>query len=90
MHTPVSEIVTERLAIPVTGGTMTVHAARPADPRPRPAVLVGFEMFGLTAYVTGIADRLARAGYLALAPDFYHRQSEDGSPVVLRADPGGA
>jgi carboxymethylenebutenolidase len=87
--TSVREIVTEQLVIPVTGGAMTVHAARPADPRPRPAVLVGFEMFGLTDYVTRIAERLARAGYLALVPDFYHRASEDGSPVVLPADPAG-
>lgn len=87
--TPVDRTVTERLAIPVAGGTMTVHAVRPADQVPRPAVLVGFEMFGLTDYVTGIAERLARAGYLALVPDFYHRRSADGSPIVLPADPAG-
>jgi carboxymethylenebutenolidase len=87
--TPVREIVTERLVLPVGAGTMTVHAARPAGSRPLPAVLVGFEMFGLTAYVTRVADRLARAGYLALVPDFYHRRSEDGSPLVLPADAAG-
>jgi len=86
---PAAEIVTERLAIPVGTGTMTVHAARPADSRPRPAVLVGFEMFGLTGYVTRIAERLARVGYLALVPDFYHRRSVNGSPIVLPADATG-
>ena len=86
---PAQEIVTERLAVPVGAGTMTVHAARPADALPRPAVLVGFEMFGLTGYVRGIAERLARAGYLALVPDFYHRHADNGSPVALQADAAG-
>src|SRR4051795_7300133 len=86
---PAQEIVTERLAVPVGAGTMTVHSARRADALPRPAVLVGFEMFGLTGYVSGIAERLARAGYLALVPDFYHRHADNGSPVALPADTAG-
>jgi carboxymethylenebutenolidase len=38
---------------------------------PFPAVLVLMEAFGLNDYVKGVCDRLAKAGYAALAPDFY-------------------
>jgi carboxymethylenebutenolidase len=38
---------------------------------PFPAVVVLMEAFGLNDYVKGVCDRLAKAGYAALAPDFY-------------------
>jgi carboxymethylenebutenolidase len=39
----------------------------------RGAVVVAGELFGLTDYVTGVVERLAAAGYVAVAPDFYWR-----------------
>jgi carboxymethylenebutenolidase len=44
-----------------------------AAPGVRPAVIVGFEMFGVTAYIRRVADRLAAMGLLAIVPDFHHR-----------------
>lgn len=35
-------------------------------------VVVIMEAFGLNAYVKGVCERFARAGYMALAPDLYH------------------
>jgi carboxymethylenebutenolidase len=37
-----------------------------------PAVIVIMEAFGLNDYIKSVCDRLAQAGYAALAPDFYH------------------
>jgi carboxymethylenebutenolidase len=37
-----------------------------------PAVLVIQEWWGLVSHITGLADRFAEAGFVALAPDFYH------------------
>lgn len=68
---------------------MAAYLARPVGPGRRPAVLVGFEMFGITAYVRGIADRLAGAGYVAMVPDFYHRHSSGSSHLELTADAEG-
>src|SRR6516162_3364306 len=34
-----------------------------------PAVIVIHEIFGLTDWVRGVADQLAEAGYVAIAPD---------------------
>jgi carboxymethylenebutenolidase len=41
----------------------------------RGAVVAGAEMFGLTAHARGVCDRLARAGYVVVAPDFYWRDT---------------
>ena len=47
--------------------------ARPADLPPRAAVLVLPEVFGLNGWVRGVADRLAAAGYGALALPIFAR-----------------
>lgn len=52
---------------------MPAYAVRPAGAGPWPAVVVGFEMFGITDYVRRTAQRLAGLGYVAIVPDFYHR-----------------
>jgi len=81
------EITSGWVDVPVDDGTvMPAYLARPAPPGEYPAVLVGFEMFGVTGYVRGVADRIARLGYAALVPDFYHRL---GDRVELVADPAG-
>jgi carboxymethylenebutenolidase len=49
-------------------------------------VIVGMEMFGVTAYVRGVADRIAALGYTAYAPDF-HRRVAPG--IELEADQDG-
>lgn len=69
-------IITERTEIAgedPRSPVMAAYTARPAVPGPRPAVIVGFEMFGLTPYIRSIADRLASTGLVAVVPDFYHR-----------------
>ena len=39
-----------------------------------PAVLVLQEIFGVNAFVRGVCDRLADAGFIAIAPDLFWRQ----------------
>ncbi|MCL1633292.1 dienelactone hydrolase family protein [Luteimonas sp. SX5] len=50
----------------------TVHGWR-ADPQgePRGALVVVQEIFGVNAHMRSVADRLAAAGYVALAPAFF-------------------
>jgi carboxymethylenebutenolidase len=67
------EIRTERLEIPVGGGRMGAYLARPADATPRPGVIVWMEIFGVNSHIRDVTERVAREGYLALAPDFFHR-----------------
>jgi carboxymethylenebutenolidase len=49
------------------------YLARPASKKATPAVLVIHEVFGLNDHIKSIADRIARAGYTALAPNFFVR-----------------
>jgi carboxymethylenebutenolidase len=67
------EIRTERLEIPVGDGRMGAYLARPQDATPRPGVIVWMEIFGVNSHIREVTERVAREGYLALAPDFFHR-----------------
>ena len=48
------------------------YLARPDDGGPHPGVIVIQEWWGLEPHVKSLAERLANAGYVALAPDLYH------------------
>lgn len=67
------EIRSERVQIPVGGGQMGGYWVQPADSTPRPGVIVYMEIFGVNAHIREVAERVAREGYAALAPDFFHR-----------------
>ncbi len=54
---------------------MSAYLAHPARPGPFPGVVVGMELFGISGHVRDVCDRLAGLGYLALAPDLYHRSA---------------
>ncbi|HEY9793989.1 MAG TPA: dienelactone hydrolase family protein [Candidatus Obscuribacterales bacterium] len=49
------------------------YVARPSS-TPAPAVIVIQEIFGINPWLRSVADRLAQEGYLAVAPDLFHRQ----------------
>lgn len=53
-------------------GTMNGYLAKPAGVGPFPAMIVIQEWWGLDAQTKSIADRFAKEGYLAFAPDVYH------------------
>jgi len=53
-----------------------------------PGVLVIQEWWGLVPHITDVVDRLAAAGFTALAPDLYHGQSStepDGAGKLMMA-----
>ncbi len=72
-----SETVT--MAVPGSG-SMSAYYTRPEHGAVRGSVIVGMELFGVTAHVRDICDRLAAHGYAAVAPDFYHR-TEPGTEL---------
>ncbi len=67
------DIVNERVRINVDNRTMGGYMARPADGVPRPGILVFMEIFGINSHIQAVTDRVASEGYVALAPDFFHR-----------------
>ncbi|MFI6041809.1 dienelactone hydrolase family protein [Nocardia sp. NPDC051321] len=52
---------------------LDVYAAVPSEGASAATVVVGMELFGVTAWVRKVCERLAAAGYAAIAPDFYWR-----------------
>ena len=65
--------------IPVADGTtLPAYLARPAATPAATGVIVAHELFGVSPDIRGVADDLAAAGYLAIAPEFYHRDAEPG------------
>jgi len=48
------------------------YTARPSGTGPFPGVVVLMEAFGLKHHIQRACDRLAHAGFVAVAPDIYH------------------
>jgi carboxymethylenebutenolidase len=67
------DITTERIRIPAGSAQMGGYLARPKDGGVRPAVLVFMEIFGINSHIRDVTERVAREGYVALAPDYFHR-----------------
>jgi len=68
------EIATQKVTLQVADGTsMNAYVARPSDSGEFPGMLVFQEAFGVNAHIRDIAERLARQGYVAIAPELFHR-----------------
>jgi carboxymethylenebutenolidase len=62
--------------VPVSDGTIPAYRAMPAEGGPFPVVLVVQEIFGVHEHIKDICRRLAKLGYLAVAPELYARQGD--------------
>jgi carboxymethylenebutenolidase len=60
------------------GTTMQAYTALPAGRSPFPGVLVFQEAFGVNGHIRNIVDRLAAEGYVAIAPELFHRTAPAG------------
>jgi carboxymethylenebutenolidase len=58
---------------------LPAYRAMPAGKVNLPVVLVVSEIFGVHEYIADVARRLARQGYLAIAPELFVRQGDAGS-----------
>jgi carboxymethylenebutenolidase len=64
--------------IPVEDGALPAYLVRPAAGH-GPGVLVLHEAFGLVEHIREVCDRLARAGFVALAPDLFRGRSAENA-----------
>jgi carboxymethylenebutenolidase len=76
IHTDATGLVAGEVQIPVSDGHLPGYFARPDGAGPFPTVLVIEEIFGVHAYIKDVCRRLAKAGYLAVAPELYARQGD--------------
>ena len=58
---------------PSDGGEMRAYVSRPSSDGPHPGILVLQEALGVNSQIRGVADRYAELGFVAVAPDLFHR-----------------
>lgn len=67
-------LVIEETLIPNGGPKpLPAYVARPKVPGRHAAIIVVNEVFGIHEYIKDICRRLAKLGYVAVAPDFFYR-----------------
>ena len=76
VKTPSDGLVSGEVVIDVNGFKLPAYRAAPAGKTGLPVVLVISEIFGVHEYIADTARRLARAGYLAIAPELFERQGD--------------
>ncbi|MFE9632825.1 dienelactone hydrolase family protein [Streptomyces sp. NPDC006463] len=81
------EIVAENVDIEVGGSIpMAAYVARPAGGGSRPAVLVCSELWGVTEEVRDVVGQVAALGYVAIAPNLYHRSGPETAAGLEESD----
>ena len=74
--------------IPARDRDLPAYAARPKGGAKAPVVLVVQEIFGVHEYIRDICRRLAKQGYVAVAPELYVRQGDPSAipdiPTLLK------
>ncbi len=66
-----SDITTNKTKFSAGGKDVNVFVARPTGVEKAPAIIVVQEWWGLTPHIEDIAQRYAREGFIAVAPDLY-------------------
>ena len=75
-------ILKEKVELAVADGTrMGAYVARPGHSGPHPGLLVFQEAFGVNHHIRDVTERFAAQGYVAIAPELFHRTAPPGFEV---------
>jgi carboxymethylenebutenolidase len=78
------EIAANYIDLKVSDGTtIRAYVAPPKSSPARAGLILGQEAFGVNAHIRDVTERFAREGYLAVAPELFHRT---GPGVEIRYD----
>lgn len=84
------EIKTETVRYRANGHEASGYLACPAGPGPHIGVVAIQEWWGLEPHIKDATERLARAGYCALAPDLYHgvvaKEPDEAQKLLMDLD----
>jgi len=83
IHTDAQGLEAADASIAVRDGTIAAYYAKPAGKSNLPIVLLVHEIWSVHEYFRDLCRRLAKLGYLAVAPDLFGRQ---GDPAKLERD----
>lgn len=74
-----NNIVKEKIELKVPGSnSMWAYVARPEQTGPHPGLLVFQEAFGVNSHIRNVTERFAAQGYVAIAPELFHRTALPG------------
>jgi len=74
-----ASINTEKVSLQVGDGTsMNAYVAAPTDAAKAPGLMVFQEAFGVNAHIRDVTERFAKQGYVAIAPEMFHRTAGPG------------
>jgi carboxymethylenebutenolidase len=68
-----SQIITKNITIPNGDLQIATYLAQPAAAGKFPAVIVIQEIFGVNSHIREVTERIAKEGYVAIAPAIYQR-----------------
>jgi carboxymethylenebutenolidase len=72
-------IIKESIELKVPGSTpMAAYVARPEASGPHPGLLVFQEAYGVNSHLRNVTERFAAQGYVAIAPELFHRTAPAG------------
>jgi carboxymethylenebutenolidase len=74
--TDIKGLTAGEVKVPVKDGTVPAYRAAPDRGGPFPVVLVVQEIFGVHEHIKDVCRRLAKLGYLAVAPELFARQGD--------------
>jgi carboxymethylenebutenolidase len=76
IHTDATGLLAGAVQIPVKDGSIPAYRAQPQGGARLSVVLVVQEIFGVHEHIKDVCRRLAKLGYLAVAPELYARQGD--------------
>lgn len=69
-----AQLTRENVTLKVEDGTqMPAYVARPKDGPKLPGLIVLQEAYGVNSHIRDVTERLAGEGYVAIAPELFHR-----------------
>ncbi|HEY2752235.1 dienelactone hydrolase family protein [Phenylobacterium sp.] len=84
IHTDDKGLVTETVEITSADRKIPGFLARPEGRGKHPVVFVNSEVFGVHEWVKDVCRRLAKAGYVALAPDLFVRAGDPSKTTDMK------
>lgn len=71
---PAGTVLREKVTLKISdGSSMDAFIARPTDSSVHPGVIVLQEAFGVNSHIRNVTERFAEQGYVAIAPELFHR-----------------
>lgn len=80
------EIYTTTVNVPESGVEITAYLAKPDDTGSYPGVVVLQEIFGVNTHIREVTERIAREGYVAIAPALFQRIAPGFETAYTAAD----